>query len=266
MTTSANMTLAQYRACKGVNWSALKHYGHSPAHYRAHVDAPPKQTEEMQTGSALHAIVLEGEEVFASRYAVAPEGVKRNTKAGKDEWAAFEAANEGKEIIKPEQAESVRAMAAALAAHPAAARLLARCREREKSIFWEDPATGVSCKGRLDGFDPAGAIVLDLKTARDASPRGFARAAADLGYHGQAAFYLNGLAASGLSARFVFAVVEKTPPFAVALYHIDGDELAAGRQLAARYLDLHARCIEANEWPGYAPDVQTLALPRWALA
>ena len=230
------------------------------------MEAPPKQTEDMQTGSALHALVLEGEDAYAARYAAAPEGIKRNTREGKERWAAFMAENADKEHLTGEQETAIRAMAAALAAHPAASRLLARCREREKSIFWEDPATGIACKGRLDGYDPAAALILDLKTARDASPRGFAKATAELGYHGQAAFYLNGLATRGISARFVFAVVEKAPPFAVALYHIDGDELAAGRQLAARCLALHARCAAAGEWPGYAPDVQPLALPRWALA
>ena len=263
--TTANLTLAQYRACKGMNWSALKHYGHSPAHYRAYTLAPPKQTEDMLTGSALHALVLEGEEVFAERYAVAPAGIDRRKKEGKEAWAAFLEEHGDKEHLSAEQDGAIRAMAAAIAAHPAAARLLARCREREKSIFWEDPATGILCKGRLDGYDPAAGLVLDLKTARDASPRGFGKAAADLAYHGQAAFYLNGLAAGGADARFVFVAVEKTPPFAVALYHIDGDELAAGRQLAARYLDLHAQCVATNDWPGYAPDVQSLALPKWAL-
>ena len=78
--TKANLTFAQYLACEGMNWSALKHYAHSPAHYRAHMEAPPKQTEDMLTGSALHALVLEGEDAFAARYAASPEGIKRNTK------------------------------------------------------------------------------------------------------------------------------------------------------------------------------------------
>ena len=259
------LTFAQYRAISGVNWSSLKHYAKSPAHYRSALENPQPPSDDLRMGSALHALLLEGAEALAERFAVSPEGLNRRTKEGKESWAAFAAENRDKDIISVEQADAIRLMAAAVAAHPAAARLLACCREREVSIRWEDPATGMACKARLDGLDREHGVLIDLKTAKDASPKGFARAAADLGYHGQAAFYLEGLAVCGIEADCVFLVVEKTPPFAVALYHIDGEALAAGRRLAVRCLDLHACCVKTNEWPGYDPEVRTLILPGWAL-
>ena len=41
-------SFAEYRARSGVNWSALKHYAKSPAHYLAAQANPPAQTPEMQ--------------------------------------------------------------------------------------------------------------------------------------------------------------------------------------------------------------------------
>lgn len=260
-----NLSFADYQALEAVNWSNLKEISHSPAHYQTHLLEPRKQTEEMLTGSALHCLVLEGEASYLARYAAAPK-CDRRKKEGRAVYDAFIEANPDKEILTPEQDALARDMAASILSHPTAARLLALCPEREATLQWEDPATGVPCKGRPDALSAAQGLVLDLKTAKDAGPRGFARAAADLQYHGQAAFYLTGLAAGGIEADFVFLAVEKAPPFAVGIYHIGGEELAAGRQLVARYLDLYARCADAGEWPGYFADVQPLALPRWALS
>lgn len=256
-------SFTEYRARSGVNWSALKHYAKSPAHYLAAQANPPAQTPEMQTGSALHALVLEGEAAFARRYAIAPEGDKRR-KEVKEAWAAFEAEHAGKEALTPAQNETVRRMAASLLEHPKVTPLLRRCTAREVSLQWTDPCTGIPCKGRLDGLDRDSGLVLDLKSARDASPATFARQAVNLQYHGQAAFYLNGLAAEGLSADFIFVVVESAPPFGVALYHVGPEVLARGRQLVNQYLEQHAACTAANQWPGYPADVQALILPGWA--
>ena len=265
MTKQTGMAPVAYREAEGLSWSALKHIYPSPAHFMEYKNAPPKQTEDLLMGSALHALVLEGEDAFAARYAVAPD-VNKRTNAGKAELAAFMEANPGKELLSAEQVATIRAMAAAIEAHPKAARLLAKCGERELSIFWEDPTTGVACKGRLDGCDPDGGLVLDLKTAVDASPKGFGQAAAKFGYHGQAAFYLKGLAEEGRTdAAFVFLAIEKAPPFAVGLYHIDGEELEAGRTMVEQYLDTYARCEAAGEWPGYSPDVEPLNMPKWAI-
>lgn len=259
-----NLPFADYKTMGGVNWSSLKHMGHSPAHFQAHQLEPGEPTEDMRTGSALHCLALEGEAAYLSRFAVAPK-CNRRTNDGKATWAAFVEANTDKEIITQEQDALARSMTEAVLSHPKAGRLLALCSEREVSLQWEDPSTGVLCKGRLDALNAKHGLVLDLKTAKDASPRGFARAAADLQYHGQAAFYLNGLAADGIEAEFLFLAVEKAPPFAVGVYHIGGEELEAGRRLVAQYLDLFAHCTATGEWPGYLADVQSLTLPRWAL-
>jgi exodeoxyribonuclease VIII len=63
----------------------------------------------------------------------------------------------------------------------------------------------------------------------------------------------------------VFIAVEKTAPYAVAVYELDATALAAGNELRQRDLRMIADCRATSEWPGYGDDCQTLSLPSWAL-
>ena len=107
-------------------------------------------------------------------------------------------------------------------AHPVAAKLLTGG-DAERVFQWSDENTGVKCKAKADYVK--GDMIVDLKTAQDASPTGFAKACANFGYHWQDAHYSNG---SGC-ARFVFVVVETSYPFGTAVYELDEDAKYAGR-------------------------------------
>jgi hypothetical protein len=80
------------------------------------------------------------------------------------------------------------------------------------------------------------------------------------GYHVQAAHYLNGLEAE----KFIFIAVEKSYPFAVAVYELDASALLEGGSLAFRDLRRIATCRGLDEWPGYSQEITTLSLPMWA--
>jgi hypothetical protein len=103
--------------------------------------------------------------------------------------------------------------------------------------------------------------VVDLKTTTDAGP-GFARSVATFRYHVQASHYLAGLHGA---ERFVFLTVEKTAPYAVAVYELDAAALAAGDELRQRDMRVIADCQATKEWPGYGDTCQPLSLPSWAL-
>jgi hypothetical protein len=62
----------------------------------------------------------------------------------------------------------------------------------------------------------------------------------------------------------VHVVVEKDAPHCVALYELPGEDIERGRLLNRRAIDLFARCIERNEWPGYADDPKPVGLPIWS--
>lgn len=257
------MNFTEYLAAPGVSQSQLKDLAVSPLHYHArHVAkmAPRETTAAMRLGSALHALVLEPE-TFDSSYVVQTWDAR--TKAGKEERDAALAS--GRVVLDGDDADDLRSMAAALMAHPVASRILAERVHTEHPIFWTDADSGLRCKARLDAVSAIGSAsaIVDLKSTTDASPEGFARQVANLGYHVQAAHYLDGWRACGGDAEtFVFVVVEKSAPYAVAVYELDTEALAIGDMKRRSLLDLLAECRRADRWPGY--QTQTISLPRWA--
>jgi hypothetical protein len=248
---------ADYHADPAVSASHLHAIAKSPYHYWARFLDPDRQpvepTPAMRFGSLVHCAVLEPNELL-QRYGVC---LPRNTKAGKEQ--AQQMAAEGIEAVTASDMATAMSMASAVRNHPAAANLLANGKA-EQSFWWDDSATGMRCKCRPDWF--YGSTVIDLKTTTDASPAGFARSVATFRYHVQASHYLSGLHGA---ERFVFIAVEKTAPYAVAVYELDAEAMAAGDELRLRDLRMIADCRATGEWPGYGDDCQSLSLPKWAL-
>lgn len=247
----------QYHADPAVSASHLHAVAKSPYHYWSrYLDpnrSPVEPTAAMRIGSLVHCAVLEPEDLL-QRYGVCGP---RNIKAGKEQAERMAAA--GIEAVTQSDMTLALSMAASVRVHPAASALLAQGKA-EQSFWWDDASTGLRCKCRPDWYD--GATVVDLKTTADASPAAFARSAATFRYHVQASHYLAGLHGA---ERFVFIAVEKTAPYAVAVYELDAAAMAAGNELRQRDMRIIADCHATTEWPGYGDDCQTLSLPSWAL-
>jgi exodeoxyribonuclease VIII len=251
------MDNATYHADPAVSASHLHAIARSPFHYWARYINPdritPEPTAAMRLGSLVHCAVLEPDELL-QRYGVAPD---RRTKEGKAAAAAMAAA--GIEAVSEADMTLALSMAASVRVHPAAAALLKQGKA-EQSFWWDDSDTGLRCKCRPDWYH--GTTVVDLKTTTDASPAGFAKSVATFRYHTQASHYLSGLHGA---ERFVFIAVEKTAPYAVAVYELDAEAMAAGNELRRRDMRMIADCHATKEWPGYGNDLQALSLPKWAL-
>jgi hypothetical protein len=236
----------------------------SPAHYAAAKERPSKPTDAMRFGTAAHAWILQPDEA-PDLVMVAPK-VDRRTKAGKAAWAEFEAESHGRTIVSEEEARTLAMMAGAIQDSPAARTLLQRAKIREASALWQIGETW--CRARPDALDPNGLIV-DLKTSQDASPDAFARTAATFKYHLQAAWYIDGLHAAGVTPEqtaFAFVVIEKTPPHSVGTYVLDAESLDLGREMYTEALSKYTDAREMGVWGGYTSSyrVETLSLPRWA--
>jgi hypothetical protein len=248
---------ADYHADPAVSASHLHAVSKSPYHYWSrYLDPnrkPVEPTAAMRLGSLVHCAVLEPDELL-QRYGVAPD---RRTKAGKEQ--AERMATEGMEAVSEPDMALALSMASSVRQHPAAYALLAQGKA-EQSFWWDDATTGLRCKCRPDWYYQS--TVVDLKTTTDASPAGFARSVATFRYHVQASHYLSGLHGA---QRFVFIAVEKTAPYAVAVYELDAEAMAAGNELRLRDLRMIADCRATSEWPGYGDQCQTLSLPKWAL-
>jgi len=260
-----NVTREEYDRVDRANFSTIKHMKKSPAHVRAVMMEKVKEdTDALRVGRAVGVATLEPERFFAS-YAVW-DGGRRYGK----EWDKFQEKCAGLEILTEDQYQLVKALAEAARSNEYSAPYF-RGGAAEVTLLWThtEPANGVpgfsvDCKGRIDFAAEAGAIV-DLKTAKDASPDGFSRAAWNYDYHVQAAMYVDGYAAAhgGELLPYVLVVVEKEEPFLVQVYRMPEHMLDIGRDTYRGYLKRFHQCRTENRWPGYADGPIDLELPRW---
>lgn len=260
----------EYHGGPGLSVSGAKRILQSPFHYhelaKPH-DAPPKApTPSMVNGTLVHCALLEPG-CFDLRYRVGPEGVDKRTKGWRE--YAESAAAAGAEVITSVQRDAAMRQAEALRQLPAVADLL-REGVAEQSVYWRDHAHGLLLKCRPDWRSPVahgrGAVLLDVKTAVDASPDGFAKACANFGYFMQDPWYCEGVAtALGIEVHgMVFAVVENEYPHACAAYMLSDEARELGRDRIARARARYLECVKSGTWPSYPTQIQVIDLPRWA--
>jgi hypothetical protein len=142
-----------------VNLSTLKLFAKSAAHYRHTLEHGRKDTAALRIGRAVHAAVLEPDK-FAVEFTL--WGGKRYGSA----WDAFSAVVTGEILTAPEY-ELCRSLQAAVRADPHAAPYVTGGMS-EVTVLWDQ------CRARLDYLKPD--AIVDLKTARDASPVEFEKA------------------------------------------------------------------------------------------
>jgi hypothetical protein len=259
VTIRYDLPFEEYAALPGWNWSCIKLLEDgSPLHVRHARDNPSPDTANRAVLRAIHAMVLEPE-TFALRYSVF-DGVRR----GKAYDAHVEA-HPGTTVLKPSDLDLVRATADSITNHPAVRDLLAEGRP-EVSLTWEDSATGLLCKGRIDWL---GAALVDLKTSGSTNEREVASRVAHNLWHGQMAHYDDGLRANGIEVPAFIVVSEGRAPFDVAVFEVDegipDGTMHVGRELRKRLMKRLAECERLNHWPGRHPERQVLTLPAFAL-
>lgn len=297
-----------------------------------------KSTKSQMTGTSIHAMVLEPD-LVARTYALPfapPEGTlvtiehlktalsersvafKQSAKKGEleaiarehladvplytDERAAYDAANEGKVIIEPEEWSRLENMLAAIRAHPAAMKLLAGKGEAELSAYWLEPVVDADTGEQVMNPDGTPAfrllrvrpdywrydgILVDLKSTSPggAAPEEFARSILNWRYFVQHPMYLRG-ARRALKAQqakegggfeefkapreFVFVVVETDAcvvdgvAMGVAVYRLEPESVALGlREMQQDVAKVHA-CETAGRWPGYSDRIEPIELPPYA--
>lgn len=269
-----NLSNSEYHSGPGISKSGLDRLAVTPEHYKAWLeDERETDSKALRIGTATHMAVLEPE-LFAERYARFDDteicfkigGAKpRATKEYKEWKAAYDAEHGGQIVLPGDEYGEVVKVADSVRSRVTPKKLLSVPGAAEHSFYWNDAETGVLCRCRPDFLREDGYLI-DLKTTEDASPRAFERSAENFRYHVQAAFYMRGLEAIfGEPVKgFIFIVVEKTPPYAVACYSADVEMIEAGNAEVDRCLRLYKTCLETDEWPGYPDEILPLTRPSWA--
>lgn len=263
----------EYHSGPGTSKSGLDIIHRSPMHFafRASAANDNRPTAAQAFGSAFHCAVLEPER-FADEFVVAPKCDRRTT-VGKQLWTEFIDAHPHATHLTAEDMEALQGMCAAVAAHPAASKLLKAPGRAERSYYAIDPETGELVRVRPD-YDRDDGIIVDLKSTEDASPEEFARSIANWRYHVQAPFYMDVRDAAiqqadlpmAKSKAFVFIAVEKRAPYTVGVYALDAESMEVGRLEYRADLRTLAECRRTNVWRGYGDTINSISLPAWRVA
>ena len=270
-----------------ISYSGLKNLKTSPAHYKQYKDEPAEvETDAMAFGSAYHTYILEPERFEAEYYVfdddaiyqvLIGEGFKspRSTKQYK-EWQESEMRVIGdRKVIEKDNYKKIVDMKEKLMQHYYCRALLSKG-EAEKSItgILHTTEGDINLKGRPDYIRPDKHFIIDLKTTFDASVDGFTRAAADGGYHIQAALYsdlMEMITNDGRGWSFYFIAQEKRKPYAFNIFEASAQFIGQGRYEYEQLLKLYNMCLKEGRWPGYHVFCQwksgniELNLPPWAV-
>ena len=250
----ANMPDPEYRSANGLSNSMLKEFRRTPAHYKASLSQPHKDTKALNFGTALHSMVLTPE---LEGVVVSPEYDAR-TNAGKAIRDEFKAKSVGKTVVTAEEHIQLVGMLDSIMMHPKARSIIEGCAYKELSMFAN--LNGVACKGRMDLVDVEKGIIADLKSCEDASIEGVRKSIRNYGYDFQNVHYeqlFKECFKRGLET-FEFIFVEKEPPYAVAVYNIGSVTLNRAYADWVDQLNRFSVCTTGDIWPAYSTNVVTI--------
>lgn len=233
-----------------VRFSNLKHMGRSALHYFDAVQADREDTISLRFGRGAHALAF-GQPV------VKYDAGQRRGKA----WDAFAAQHADKEILNAKEWAAAESIATALRDHPLAGPLLFdHGTVHERRIEWE--WLGRKCASTLDVHSPA--ILVDLKTTRDAEPGKFERDAFWRGYHAQLAFYSLAYehAYGHKPAASYIVAIESKRPHAVTVLAVPDELLQSGEMMCRGWFERLLVCEQSNAWPAYSQSVVTMQAPN----
>lgn len=293
----------EYHASDAVSRSGLTQIERSIDHYREYVANGIGDSKALRTGTAIHTAILEPER-FQHEYIDAQipdecggmyQGYKTTAelvsqgldaekiaKRTKTKLKTIEKHLERDDVmalidhyekfppgstpeIEPDELDTALRCRDAVAEHPTASQILTDG-SPEMSHFWEDTETGILCKCRPD-WQRSDGILVDVKSASDATPEAFQRSLHRYQYYVQAPFYLDGVSATTGSdyEKFLFIVVETGSVPGVRIYDLDDYAIERGRDDYRRYLDeLHKAQTVEDYWTGYPTEIESISLPKWA--
>ena len=253
------MTNAEYHKRPEISKSGLDLINRSPRHYWDRYLNPKRKekdpTPALILGSVVHDLVFNQQEYIRE------PNINKRTKKGKAALSKFDP--QDKIPVSSSIWLEACKIAQSVLSHPTAAKLI-REGHAEQPIFEE--INGADVRIKPDWLNDQYQLCVDLKTTTDASPKAFAHSAFKYRYHVQDAFYTDVLNKAGFKINgFVFIVVEKAPPYNVAIYQLGDEERELGRQEYLDDLETYKQCKASNEWQGYSPDINILNFPSYYL-
>jgi hypothetical protein len=232
---------------------------------------PPRDVgDALILGSAAHALML-GEEDFDAKFCYVPDDAPgRPTKTqiaafqrtgewseaavkGAIFWEAFDLKAAGRLLLKHEQVQRIKYMSESLQRNPEAVQALTGALT-EVSLIWQDDATGIWLKSRVDVVPDNGYDFSDLKTFAPQTKdikRAVHRAITDHEYPMQMALgQIGARELFGFEAdNCVLVMLQTGEPYTCTPVKLDADSLYWARVKIRHAIDTFANCMETGHWP-----------------
>ena len=242
-----------YNALKALNYSGAKELLKSPAHYHYSLTAERKETTALRVGSLTHAMILEPH-VVSKKFIISP-AFDRRTKDGKTAYEEFLKESIGRTVVTEDEWDLSLSVSQSMAGIVSKLKVNFVATE----LMFVTEICGVTFKCAIDAIGDDG-YIYDLKTAEDASPNGFLRAARNYHYNLQAYIYRMAyeMAFGERMQGFRFIVAEKEEPNLGACYQLGPEIMTSASFDFDKIVETYNKCSLLDEWPGYPDEVQTI--------
>lgn len=259
-----------YRSYEAWAASDIRLLAKSYGHY-LHKQTYPEDysyTAALRAGTIIHTCVLEPER-FKEDFVVPPE-INKRTKAGKEEWGAWEKENGNKFALTQEEYDKANTIRHHVFRNSRAAELFTGGMA-EVPIVWAEEINGntYEMKGRADYVKVIGdtMLILDLKTTQEATYDAFQRSVLKWDYAVQAQHYKRGfeILHPDKDVQFIWVPVEKQPPFGCQIFQASEEVYRHGQRLREKgfhNLDAGLMYPELIHLP-YSDEIQLMKLPKW---
>jgi exodeoxyribonuclease VIII len=256
---------ATYHKSPGVSKTSLDKIHKSPNHW---LNSEYVEKDHLTFGSGVHAAVMEPN-LWTQEFKRATTNDRRSKEWMAEKTAAVQA---GFTLLQPDAYDEVELVRDLVMEHPFGKEVFTNGRAIAEGSLWvEEPNTGILTRVRPDWLMLDEGLVVDIKTTKDASPGdpggggGFPRSIGQFRYDVQAALYSDCLTEYfGKSFDFLFFAIESAPPYGMAVYRVDPDDIDRARY---QYLQDMARLIDFVENQtyngGYPTGVLTVEVPKY---
>lgn len=249
--------------------SELRAFGRNPSKWKR--KKQKDTTEAMRYGNLLDAMLL-APDYFESNFTRRPDTYPAEGKkgepttekpwSGNSTWCKEWTEKTLKMGLTPFKTEDETAARAAIDRMMEDSDIERVIRYSTKQVFivvhYNDPKTGlvVPVKILVDivpGSKPENDSLADLKSAADACGETWPSHVFKMGYHYQAAMYLDAYNACTGEDRQLFRhiVSESEEPYEPALRCLSSEFIELGRNEYQRDLELFCQCVVTDGWPGY---------------
>ena len=263
-----SISYEDYSKIEAVNYSTLKEYNKTPAHYLAAKTTAKEPSKPFFEGNAWHTYILEKEK-FKDQYVVEPDlSIYFKNQTDQKNWQKenpdktpqltvnqakeqFKEQSEGKLIVTNDLMNDLEVGRAELFKHPDFPKIF-ELAEKELSFVTIDQDTGLKKKGRLDLWLPNHSMVFDLKTCNSIDD--FHHDIKKYKYNVQLAYYSD-LAKEHTGQEIkscgVIAIEKNKPFFSSRIFMLPKEVIEEGRRFYKRYLDIHQKCVAQDQWPSH---------------